>query len=150
MRNKPSSARPGELPRGYQALQFLPSHQQKQHGDLQNHLGRAGGWEGEAKRLPMRCRLQPPCCPGARLAGARYFTGLDASSLPRFVMLLRGSLCCNITSMYREIVLSNGFCGFFLRYIYHIFYWNRIKAKLETKITLITNFMIQYVVNPSA
>lgn len=55
----------------------------------------------------------PPGCPGARLVGARYFTGLDTSSAPRFVMLLKGSLCCNITSLYREIVLSNGFCGFF-------------------------------------
>ena len=112
---------------------------------------RARGWEAEAKRLQMHCRLQTPCYPGARLVGERYFTRLDISSSPRFVMLLKGSLCCNITSLYREIVLSNGFCRFFFpRYIYHIFYWNKIKAKLETKITLITNFMIQYVVNPSA
>lgn len=150
VRNKLSSAPPRELPRGYQALQFLLSSQQEKHGDLQNHLGRACGREPKAKGPQMRCRLQMPCCPGVRLAGARYFTGLDISSSPRFVMLLKGSLCCNITSLYREIVLSNGFCGFFLRYIYHIFYWNRIKVELETKITLITNFMIQYVVNPSA
>lgn len=84
------------------------------------------------------------------LLGAWNLTGPDTASSPSFVMPLEGSLCCNRTSLCREIDLSNGSCIFLLRYIYHIFYWNRIKVKLETKITLITNFMIQYVVNPSA
>lgn len=79
-----------------------------------------------------------------------YFTVLDTSSSPKFVMLLRGSLSCNITSLCRQIDLSNGFYFFFFKVYLSYLLLNRIKAELETKITLITNFMIQYVVNPSA
>lgn len=89
------------------------SSQQKKHGDIQNRLGRARGQEAEAKGPWMYRRLQMPCCPGVRLVGAQYFMGPDISSSLRFVMLLKGSLCCNITCLYREIVLSNGFSGFF-------------------------------------
>lgn len=75
-------------------------------------------WEAKAKQLQMHCRLQTLCCPGVRLVGAQYFMGLDTSSLLSFVVLLKESPCCNITSMYREIVLNNGFCDSFFLKVY--------------------------------
>lgn len=97
---------------GCQALQFLPPQNQKEHSELQTHIRKVHGQEAQAKRpqVPSGCSV---LLPWGEACGTWYFTGLNVSSSPRFVMLFKGFLCCNITSLYREIVLSNGFCRFF-------------------------------------
>lgn len=81
----------------------------------------SGGFAaGKLKARGPGLRGQMPSCPRARLVGAQCLTGLDTSSLLRFVMLLKESLCCNITSLYSKVVLNNGFCIFLKVYLSYL------------------------------
>lgn len=110
-RNKSSSALPLAA-LGVPGSPVPPTPETEGAQWIQTHLRRVHSQEAQAKR-PQAPSGHSVLLPWGEARGAWYFTGLSISSSPRFMMLLRGSLCCNVTSLYREIFLSNGFCRFF-------------------------------------